>query len=111
MLLIKADWREMFHAMLFSPDYWLWLLGEIFEGLLSLPGDDACGSCGGDPGTAGGGVCQPAERHPPAGAAAVAVAELDPRPDRHSGGHAAAAAAGHTTAGTHTYIQKHTRDH
>ena len=77
--------------------------------LLSPPGDGPCRSCRGEPGPAGGSICPSAECHTPACAAYVTVAGPDPRSDRHPRGHAAPAAAGHTTAGTHTLA--HTGDH
>lgn len=79
------------------------IMQRDIHGLLPPPGDCAGGGCGGEPGSAGGGVRPSAQRHPPAGAAAVAAAGPDPRADRHPGGHAAAAAAGHATAGTRTH--------
>lgn len=78
------------------------MIGKDADCLRPPPGDGAGRGCGGEPGAAGGGFCPSAERHTPAGAAAVPVAGPDPGPDRHPGGHAAAAAAGHAAAGTST---------
>lgn len=84
---------------------------EQISSLLRTP-DDGAGRCGsGEPGSAGGGVCPCAERHTPAGAAAVAVAGPDPRSDGHLGSHPAAGAAGHAPAGTGAHSHMHTQDH
>lgn len=81
--------------------------GRIFTDVTPPLGDCARRGCRGEPSTAGRGVRSSAERHTPAGAAAVAVAGPDPWPDRHPGGHAAAAASGHTAAGMNTRANTH----